>query len=97
MSIKPTRWVDVQVRDDLHLWFMLVGGSLLAISAYANVMVGSATLSPIPEGYQPQEHEYSPHPISRWLVKHVFRTPQMVYETTLHVVWELVGAGFISH
>ncbi|XP_059082378.1 NADH dehydrogenase [ubiquinone] 1 beta subcomplex subunit 5, mitochondrial-like [Tigriopus californicus] len=89
MSIKPSRWPELQFRDSMHLWFMLVGGSLLAVSAYTNVFVGSGTLAPIPEDHQPQEHEYYPHPITRWLVKHVYRSPQEAYEGTLHVVWEL--------
>jgi len=88
MNIVPTRWNDLQFREILAFYSVLVAAPLFAATAYSNIFVGTAKLKPIPEGYEPKEEEYERHPISRWLHRNVFRDGQMLYETKLHAIWE---------
>ena len=66
MNIVPTRWYDLQLREYMALYLTIVATPFLALSAYANIKIGSAKLKPIPEGYVPKEEEYERHPISRY-------------------------------
>merc|ERR1712117_206019 len=85
MNIVPTRWYDLQLREYMALYLTIVATPFLALTAYANIKIGSAKLKPIPEGYVPKEEEYERHPISRWLMKYFFTDGQMLYETKLMV------------
>ena len=49
----------------MAFYSMVVAAPLLAVTAYANIFIGSVKLKPIPEGYEPKEEEYERHPISR--------------------------------
>jgi hypothetical protein len=64
-NIVPTRWNYLMFKDMLHFYVIIVATPLLAVIAYANICVGSAKLAAIPEGYEPKEWEYEPHPITR--------------------------------
>ena len=65
MNIVPTRWYDLQFREILAFYGIIVAAPLIAISTYCNIFIGSAKLKPIPEGYEPKEEEYERHPITR--------------------------------
>jgi len=88
MNIVPTRWPDLQFRELMAFYSIIVAAPLLAVSFYCNLFIGTAKLKPIPEGYEPKEEEYERHPISRWLMRNFYEDGQMLYESKLHVVWE---------
>ena len=69
MPIRNSRWVYDKLKDDIHWCFMLVAIPVGITVVATNVLVGPATLAPIPEGYQPREEEYARNPISRFLLK----------------------------
>ncbi|CAL7941320.1 unnamed protein product [Xylocopa violacea] len=54
------------------------------IVLYANIMIGPATLEPIPEGYNPQAWEYYKHPITRFLAKYIVPDLEVEYEKYIH-------------
>ena len=65
MNIVPTRWYDLQFREIMAFYSIIVAAPLIAISTYCNIFIGSAKLKPIPDGYEPKEEEYERHPITR--------------------------------
>lgn len=65
MNIVPTRWYDLEFRELFSFYLTLVAAPLVAISLCSNIFIGTATLKPIPEGYEPREEEYERHPITR--------------------------------
>jgi len=88
LNIVPTRWPDLQFREIMAFYSIVVAAPLIAAGVYANIFIGSAKLKPIPEGYEPKEEEYERHPISRWLMRNFYQNGQMLYESKLHAVWE---------
>merc|ERR1711892_848589 len=89
VHIRPSRWVLDKFKDDLHWYFMLAALPIgIAVTA-VNVLVGPATLAPIPDGYHPTEEEYHRHPISRFIMKHFKHGIQENFEVHLHGMWEL--------
>ncbi|XP_012276875.1 NADH dehydrogenase [ubiquinone] 1 beta subcomplex subunit 5, mitochondrial [Orussus abietinus] len=80
MPLTPTRWQWHKTKDLLHL-YTLVGLIPIGIIIFcANVFVGPATLEPIPEGYTPKHWEYYRSPITRFLARYVYHSPQQDYE-----------------
>ena len=65
MSIVPTRWYDLEFKELFSFYLAVCAAPLVAISLYSNIFIGTASLKPIPEGYEPREEEYERHPISR--------------------------------
>eukprot|EP00088_Acartia_fossae_P022336 TRINITY_DN23566_c0_g1_i1.p1 TRINITY_DN23566_c0_g1~~TRINITY_DN23566_c0_g1_i1.p1 ORF type:complete len:171 (+),score=55.99 TRINITY_DN23566_c0_g1_i1:27-539(+) len=85
---RPSRWNWDLFKDHLHFYIMLGAIPIGMWITMANIMKGPAVLSPIPEGYVPQEHEYYKSPITRWFVKNIYNSYQEVYESYLGTVWE---------
>ena len=58
MPLVPSRWQWHKFKDMAHYYFMvgIIPAGLLVF--YANVFVGPAKLSEIPEGYEPKHWEY---------------------------------------
>ncbi len=79
-NITPSRHQWNKFKDRLVLWIALIGGPVLGFMTYINVTVGPARLVPIPEGYEPKDHEYYSHPITRLIRKYILKT-QQVYQT----------------
>lgn len=52
------------------------------------LVLGPATLTEIPKGYEPKHWEYHRHPISRFISRYIYTSPQEEYERTLHVIYE---------
>ncbi|UYV76909.1 NDUFB5 [Cordylochernes scorpioides] len=84
--LQPSRFQFKQHTNLLHFYFMLGLIPVTAIIFLANIYVGPAELSDIPEGYIPQEHEYHKHPITRFLVKYFIPTEQQRYEITMYSI-----------
>jgi len=75
------------VLDDIMFHAVLVATPLALISAYVNIFIGPAKLTPIPEGYEPKEEEYEVHPIPRFF-KSLQRTEQQQHEQNMHFHWQ---------
>uniref|UniRef100_A0A6B2ELK9 NADH dehydrogenase [ubiquinone] 1 beta subcomplex subunit 5, mitochondrial n=1 Tax=Phlebotomus kandelakii TaxID=1109342 RepID=A0A6B2ELK9_9DIPT len=88
MFITPSRFQWHKFKDLLHFYTMLGLIPILGIVFYTNVFVGPATLTEIPEGYEPQPWEYYRHPITRFLAKYFNSSPQQEYEKYCHHIYE---------
>uniref|UniRef100_A0A4Y7LYD9 NADH dehydrogenase [ubiquinone] 1 beta subcomplex subunit 5, mitochondrial n=1 Tax=Daphnia barbata TaxID=414587 RepID=A0A4Y7LYD9_9CRUS len=88
MHIKPSRWSWNRFKDMIHFYIMLGVVPSALVATYVNVFIGPARLAEIPEGYVPEAHEYFPHPITRWLMKYVYRSYQQEYEVMCHHIYE---------
>ncbi|XP_055690300.1 NADH dehydrogenase [ubiquinone] 1 beta subcomplex subunit 5, mitochondrial [Lutzomyia longipalpis] len=87
MFITPSRFQWHKFKDLLHFYVMLGLIPILGIVFYTNVFIGPATLTEIPEGYEPKHWEYYRHPITRFLAR-VSTPPQQEYEKYLHHIYE---------
>ncbi|XP_003738022.1 NADH dehydrogenase [ubiquinone] 1 beta subcomplex subunit 5, mitochondrial [Galendromus occidentalis] len=83
MEIRPTSYHWKLFFDDMHFYLCLTGIPLFVAITSINIFIGPATLSDIPPGYEPEEHEYYRSPITRFIVKHFINTPQSIYEQNM--------------
>ncbi|GIY76108.1 NADH dehydrogenase 1 beta subcomplex subunit 5, mitochondrial [Caerostris extrusa] len=90
MYITPSRFQYTKFKDDLHLYLSLGIIPLALLITYVNIFIGPATLTEIPEDYEPKHWEYykSIHPISRFIAKHFHDDPQIEHEKVLHMLHE---------
>ncbi|XP_026473818.1 NADH dehydrogenase [ubiquinone] 1 beta subcomplex subunit 5, mitochondrial-like [Ctenocephalides felis] len=88
MTITASRWQWHKFKDLLHYYTLLGLIPVLSLVFCVNVFVGPATLTEIPEGYEPKHWEYHRHPISRFLARYVYGPHQQDYEKFLHVLYE---------
>lgn len=58
MNIKPSRFQWNKFKDLLHFYTLVGAIPVCLIILCTNVFVGPATLTPVPEGYQPNHWEY---------------------------------------
>jgi NADH dehydrogenase (ubiquinone) 1 beta subcomplex subunit 5 len=58
MIITASRWQWQKTKDMIHFYFLIMALPLSIITFCANVFVGPATLTEIPEDYYPQYWEY---------------------------------------
>ncbi|KAK3761880.1 hypothetical protein RRG08_060614 [Elysia crispata] len=86
MVIIPTKFEWTQFKNDLHFYFLLGLVPMGLLITYANMFIGPAELSEIPEGYEPKEYEYYQSPIKRWMAKYIFEEPMKEYERSLHTL-----------
>ncbi|VEN45752.1 unnamed protein product [Callosobruchus maculatus] len=86
--LTPSRWQWIKFKDYLHFYIMLGVIPCTAIIAYANLFIGPATLTEIPEDYIPKHWEYYRHPITRFLARYMLNPPQQDYEKYLHFIYE---------
>lgn len=57
-NITPSRFQYTKFKDDLHFYVTLAVIPLGLLILYCNIFIGQATLSEIPEGYEPKNYEY---------------------------------------
>lgn len=74
-----------RILDEFHYQICLVSLPILAIIFYANVIIGKATLSEIPEGYEPEEWEYHKSPITRFWAKYLVKSEPLVHEIEMSI------------
>ncbi|KAG8233598.1 hypothetical protein J437_LFUL001009 [Ladona fulva] len=88
MDIVPSRWQWHRFKDILHYYVLLGVIPMTAVILYANIFIGPAQLTEIPEGYVPKHWEYYRHPITRFIARYILQSPQQEYEKMLHMVYE---------
>ncbi|CAL1272894.1 unnamed protein product [Larinioides sclopetarius] len=93
MHITPSRFAYTKFKDDLHFYITLGVVPLVLLILYVNIFIGPATLSEIPEDYEPQHWEYFKHPISRFIARYFNEDPQVEHEKVLHMLWEEQEGG----
>jgi NADH dehydrogenase (ubiquinone) 1 beta subcomplex subunit 5 len=54
---------------------------------YQYLFVGPATLTEIPDGYEPRYYEYHKNPIKRFLAQYFFDIPEKAYEEHLNFLY----------
>jgi NADH dehydrogenase (ubiquinone) 1 beta subcomplex subunit 5 len=88
MDMQPSRFQWHKFKDTLHFYVMLGLIPVTAIVFYANVFIGPATLTETPEGYVPKHWEFHRHPITRFLARYIYPSPQQEYEKHCHMLYE---------
>nr|CAG4643557.1 EOG090X0FIE [Ilyocryptus agilis] len=79
------QWITTE--DPIHYYFLIGLIPTFCIVFYANVFVGQATLTDIPEGYEPRHYEYYKHPIRRFLARYCVQSFDERYEISLHAIY----------
>jgi len=83
MVVKVSEYHKRRFLDELHYQICLCALPFVAIIIYANVFVGQATLTEIPEDYEPEHWEYFKHPIQRFFAKYFEHPEPVLYEIVM--------------
>ncbi|CAD7003113.1 NADH dehydrogenase [ubiquinone] 1 beta subcomplex subunit 5, mitochondrial [Ceratitis capitata] len=87
-TIQPSRFQWNKFKDLLHFYVMIGLIPITAVVLYSNIFIGPAQLTEITEGYEPKHWEYHKHPISRFIARYIYPSPQQEYEKALHHIFE---------
>ncbi|CRK90345.1 CLUMA_CG003985, isoform A [Clunio marinus] len=82
----PTRFQWHKFKDMLHYYLMVGAIPVTLLILYTNIFIGPAQLTEIPEDYVPKHWEYHRHPITRFMARHFYASPQQDYEKMLHLL-----------
>jgi len=66
MVVKQSDFERRRFFDEMHYQACICSLPFVLLVLYFNIFVGQATLTEIPEGYEPKHWEYYKHPITRW-------------------------------
>ncbi|CAG2114495.1 unnamed protein product [Medioppia subpectinata] len=78
--MRPSIWGWRKFKDFLHFYVMLGVIPLTILTTYANIVVGPATLTEIPEGYEPKHWEYYKNPVPRFFARYMIADKRQDYE-----------------
>ncbi|KAG9494039.1 hypothetical protein GDO78_001732 [Eleutherodactylus coqui] len=85
-EIKATTYYDSRFLKLLKYYLLLaIVPSAVAITLI-NFFIGPAELAEIPEGYVPKNYEYYEHPITRFIVRCVYKDFQDINEQEMHQI-----------
>jgi len=87
MKVQISEFTEKKFFDLFHYYFIIGLVPTFSICFYANVFVGQAKLSDIPEGYEPRHWEYYKHPIRRFFAKYLVQSFDERYEISLHTIY----------
>ncbi|XP_069103476.1 NADH dehydrogenase [ubiquinone] 1 beta subcomplex subunit 5, mitochondrial-like [Argopecten irradians] len=86
MKLKPGMYMDRLWRDGVHFFILLGTIPVLTVITLANLVLPQGELTDLPEDRVPQTWEYHQHPITRFIAKHIVRSPEKLYETNMALV-----------
>ncbi|XP_053203663.1 NADH dehydrogenase [ubiquinone] 1 beta subcomplex subunit 5, mitochondrial-like [Panonychus citri] len=83
MNVEGSNYALKKSLDLIHFYFSIGLITSIPVIIWVNLTHAPAELADIPEGYEPEHWEYDKHPIRRFLAKHVFGDPRIMYEQQL--------------
>ncbi|XP_060078166.1 NADH dehydrogenase [ubiquinone] 1 beta subcomplex subunit 5, mitochondrial-like [Ylistrum balloti] len=88
MILRPGIYLDRKWRDSVHFFLLLGTLPVLMAITFANLFMAQGELTDLPEDHNPQTWEFHQHPITRFIAKHIVRSPEKLYETQMAALYK---------